>query len=185
MELRYRLLPYLWTAARIASETGLPVVRPLLLAWPDDPIAWQVDDEYLFGPDILVAPVMDEGATSRAVYLPAGTWWDFWSGAAVAGGRYVTAAAPLDRIPLFIRDGAMIPMGPLVQHVDERPTDPLELHFWGTITTGRSRISLAAAQTAEVTWTSEHGDVQVEVEGVTSTVDVYRHDQQGTHRMAQ
>jgi len=185
VELRYRLLPYLWTAARIASETGLPVVRPLLLAWPDDPIAWQVDDEYLFGPDILVAPVMDEGATSRAVYLPAGTWWDFWSGAAVAGGRYVTAAAPLDRIPLFIRDGAMIPMGPLVQHVDERPTDPLELHFWGTITTGRSRISLAAAQTAEVTWTSEHGDVQVEVEGVTSTVDVYRHDQQGTHRMAQ
>jgi alpha-D-xyloside xylohydrolase len=96
---------------REAHEEGLPVMRPLFLEFPDDRAAWSVDDAYLFGPDLLVAPVLEAGATDRTVHLPAGArWTDAWTGEAYEGGAAVTVEAPLERIPLFLRDGASLPV---------------------------------------------------------------------------
>jgi alpha-D-xyloside xylohydrolase len=108
-QLHQTLVPYLCAAARTAHLTGLPIMRHLFLAFPHDPRVYALNDEYLLGPDLLVAPVIAPGATSRQVYLPAGTWVDYWTGAVEAGGRLVGTAAPLDRIPLFVRGGALLP----------------------------------------------------------------------------
>jgi alpha-D-xyloside xylohydrolase len=107
--LRERLRPYLHVQAKEASRAGIPVMRPLLLEFPEDERCWDVDDQFLFGPDLLVAPVLEQRASERSVYLPAGTdWTDVWTQARQPGGAVVTAAAPLERIPLFLRDGAQL-----------------------------------------------------------------------------
>ncbi|AWS40750.1 TIM-barrel domain-containing protein [Streptosporangium sp. 'caverna'] len=108
LKLRYRFMPYIYTAAVEAARTGAPMMRALCVDHPDDPVAWQADLEYLLGRDLLVAPMTSpEGV--RKVYLPAGEWVDHWTGEVLAGGRYVTVSTPLDRIPLFVRHGALIP----------------------------------------------------------------------------
>jgi len=126
-ELRYRLLPYTYTLAWQAHEDGLPLMRPLVLNYPDDPRVWALGHQFLWGDDLLVAPVTREGATTWAVYLPAGVWYDFWTGARHAGPGGITVEAPLERLPLFVRAGAIIPMGPVMQHSSERPLDELTL----------------------------------------------------------
>jgi alpha-glucosidase (family GH31 glycosyl hydrolase) len=115
-ELRYRLLPYTYTLAWQARALGLPLMRPLVLNYPDDPRVWQLGHEFLWGDDLLVAPVTREGATAWPVYLPAGAWYDFWTGARHEGPGGVTLEAPLDRLPLLVRAGAIVPMGPVIQH---------------------------------------------------------------------
>ncbi len=107
MFLRERLRPYIMEQMRVAHETGLPPMRPLFLNFPDDPVSWEVEDQFLFGDDILVAPVVVEGARQRRVYLPAGTAWrDAWTAADHAGGQWITAPAPVDTIPVFLREGS-------------------------------------------------------------------------------
>ncbi|MDQ4503592.1 TIM-barrel domain-containing protein [Sinomonas sp. ASV322] len=110
LELRYRLLPYLYASFVRAAETGAPVQRPLVFDHQYDPITADIDDEYLFGPDLLVAPVLGPGITSRQVYLPAGHWYEWHSDRLHAGQRHVVAETPMDRIPLYARAGAVIPM---------------------------------------------------------------------------
>jgi alpha-D-xyloside xylohydrolase len=111
--LRERLRPYVMEQMKVAHETGLPPMRPLFLNFPADPVCWDIQDQFLFGDDILVAPVVTEGAREREVYLPAGAdWRDAWTGAPAAGGRWVTAAAPLELIPVYVR-GRAEPFGPL------------------------------------------------------------------------
>jgi hypothetical protein len=105
-------------------------MRPLALEFPDDPQVVNMSDQYLFGPDLLVAPVLEQGATQRTVYLPAGGWIDFRTDQIIEGPRYVTVPAPLDSLPLFIRRGAIIPMGPDMQYSGERPLDPLTLEIY-------------------------------------------------------
>jgi alpha-glucosidase len=138
-ELRYRLLPYTYTLAWQAHTRGLPLMRPLVLNYPDDPRTWTLDHEYLWGDDLLVAPVTREGATAWPVYLPAGRWFDFWTGERHEGPRGVTLAAPLDRLPLLVRGGAILPLGPVVQHSGERPLDEVTLQIYPE---GRSRFEL-------------------------------------------
>src|SRR5262245_36238077 len=128
-ELRYRLLPYTYTLAWQAHAEGLPLMRPLVLNYPDDPRVWTLGHQYLWGDDLLVAPVTGEGATTWPVYLPAGAWHDFWTGARHAGPGGVTVEAPLERLPLFVRAGAILPMGPVMQHTRERPLDELTLRL--------------------------------------------------------
>lgn len=112
LRLRERLRPYLLAQMRVAHERGLPPMRPLFVDFPADAATWAVDDQFLFGPDVLVAPVLSPGAPSRPVYLPAGaTWTDPWTGTEFEGGATVDAAAPPDRIPVFLRDGADAPIG--------------------------------------------------------------------------
>ena len=130
LTLRYRLLPYIYTAAHEACTSGLPLMRPLVLEFPTDTAVFNLSDEYLFGRDMLVAPVVEEGATERAVYLPAGTWVDFWTDAVYTGPCSLQVKAPLDTLPVFIRQGAILPLGPELQHSGERPLDPLTLEIY-------------------------------------------------------
>jgi len=107
--LRERLRPYVMEQMTVAHSTGLPPMRPLFLDFPADPACWDIQDQFLFGSDILVAPVVTEGAREREVYLPAGAGWrDAWTGAPVAGGQWVTAAAPLELIPVYLREGGSL-----------------------------------------------------------------------------
>lgn len=130
LELRYRLMPYLYSAVKETTETGLPVIRALWLHYPNDPVAVAHGDQYLFGRDILIAPVVEKGATSRTLYLPHGTWYDFWDNTKHEGGQEITRAVDLGTIPLYVRAGAIIPTGPLKQYTDEQVEGPLTLTLY-------------------------------------------------------
>lgn len=97
------LYPYLAELAEEAAETGMPVVRPLFFEYPDEEECYSINDQYLLGSDMLVAPVLEQGARAREVYLPEGLWRDYWSGEIHDGGERIDCSAPLDRIPVFIR----------------------------------------------------------------------------------
>jgi alpha-glucosidase/alpha-D-xyloside xylohydrolase len=125
LELRYRLMPYLYSAVHEAHRTGMPIVRALWLHYPADRAAVARGDQYLWGRDILVAPVVEKGAASRGVYLPAGRWFDFWTEEARDGGREIGRAVDLGTLPLFVRAGAIVPMGPVKQYTSEIVDGPL------------------------------------------------------------
>jgi len=108
--LRMNLLPYLYSQARTSAETGLPMMRPLWLMHPEDRATWSMADEYYLGEDLLVAPVIEESVTSRRVYLPKGLWYDFWTNRPQQGPCWIHVAAPWDRIPVFVRAGAALPL---------------------------------------------------------------------------
>ncbi len=109
LALRERLRPYLMEQMGVASRSGLPPMRALFLEFPDEQAAWDVDDEFMLGPDVLVAPVLEHGARRRDVYLPSGaSWLDAWTGEPLAGGGWTTAAAPLERIPVYLRQGGSL-----------------------------------------------------------------------------
>ena len=127
LQLRYRLIPYIYALAYEASQTGLAYIRPLILDHPEDPQCFDRSREFMFGDDLLVAPVTDEGARQWSVYLPAGRWTDFWTGEILEGGRSHLVDAPLERIPLFVRAGAIIPTGPVVQHLNGYAPERIEL----------------------------------------------------------
>ncbi len=125
IELRYRLMPYLYTLFHEAATSGAPIMRPLYYHYPSDEEACNVQDEFLVGDALLSAPVYEQGATSHRVYLPAGTWFDYWDGTEYPGSGWSDIPAPLDRWPLFVRGNSIIPTGPLMQYTDQRLTDPL------------------------------------------------------------
>ena len=127
IDLRYELLPYLYDAMQQASQTGVPVLRPLFLEFPDDEKVAGLDDEFLFGNDLLVAPVLYEGASERTVYLPKGEWFEYRTGHRFAGGQTVHLPVTLDSIPLFVRGGGFIFRQPVVQHTGEMPGKPLRV----------------------------------------------------------
>ncbi|HEX5439134.1 MAG TPA: TIM-barrel domain-containing protein, partial [Gemmatimonadaceae bacterium] len=127
LELRYRLMPYLYTAVHEAHRTGQPIIRALWLHYPDDAQAVARGDEYLWGRDILVAPVTEAGAASRRLYLPRGAWYDFWTEQKADGGREVARPVDLATMPLYVRAGAIIPLGPVKQYTAERVDGPLSL----------------------------------------------------------
>jgi len=130
-QLRHRLLPYNYSVAWKVTDQGYTIMRALPMDFPADAKAWAIPDEYMFGPAFLVAPVTAPGTGTRKVYLPAGTdWIDFWTGATVAGGRETDAAAALETIPLFVRAGSIIPMGPEEQYAGEKPVAPVELRVY-------------------------------------------------------
>lgn len=127
IEMRYQLLPYIYNALHETSATGVPAMRPLFVEFPDDEAVAAVDDEFLFGSDLLVAPVLWEGTTNRPVYLPKGDWFDYTTGKRLTGGRTIEVAAPLETIPLFIRGGGFIFRQPVVQHTGEMPGNALHV----------------------------------------------------------
>ena len=130
LELRYRLMPYLYSVVHECCQTGLPIMRALWLHYPDDPLAVTRGDEYLWGRDILVAPVTEKGASSRKIYLPSGVWYDFWTEERIAGGREIERPVDLQTIPLYVRAGAMIPLGPIKQYTSESSDAPLALQIY-------------------------------------------------------
>jgi alpha-D-xyloside xylohydrolase len=132
LDLRYRLLPYLYSTAWQITSDGTTFMRPLVMDFPKDPQVIGIGDQYLFGPSIMVTPVTTAGATNFSVYLPAANapWHDFWTGETLNGGQRVDAAAPVETVPLFVKPGSIIPMGPFLQYSSEKPADPIELRIY-------------------------------------------------------
>ncbi len=130
LKLRYRLIPYYYTVAREAYDTGAPMMRPLVMDWPDDEIAQLRDLEYMYGPSLMAAPVVASGATGRAVYLPDATWYDWFTGDRYTGNRTIGYPVTLETFPLFVRSPAIIPLGPDMETSDERPLDEVTLRVY-------------------------------------------------------
>jgi alpha-glucosidase (family GH31 glycosyl hydrolase) len=131
LELRSRLMPYLYSVVREGHENGLPIIRALWLHYPGDRAASTRGDEYLWGRDVLVAPVVEKGATSRNVYLPAGgRWFDWWTGESHEGGRELSRAVDLTITPIYVRAGTILPLGPVRQYTAEPVDEPLSLQIY-------------------------------------------------------
>ena len=128
--LRYRLLPYIYSMAWMTTNQSYTPMRPLAMDFRDDVRALNIGDQYMYGPAFLVSPVTEPAATTRRLYLPHAKWYDFWSGAAVDGGNMIDAAAPLDRMPLYIRAGSILPMGPELEWSTQKPADPTEVRVY-------------------------------------------------------
>ncbi len=130
--LRYRLLPYVYSLAWKVTSEDYTIQRPLVMDFREDQATWEIGDQFMFGPALLVSPVLTEGATQRTFYLPGvGTrWYDFWTGEKLTGGRHIEAAAPLERIPLYVRAGSILPLGPEEEYADEKPNGPIELRVY-------------------------------------------------------
>jgi alpha-glucosidase (family GH31 glycosyl hydrolase) len=164
LEMRYRLMPYLYSAVAETHRTGLPVMRGLWLHYPQDAKALTVENAYMFGPHLLVAPVVELGAKERKVYLPEGVWWDFWTGQKVEGAGEITTPVALESTPVFVRAGAIVPTGPVKQYTAEPSTQPIRLTVYPGAD-GRfslyedDGISFAYERgdftTIEMTWTDE------------------------------
>jgi alpha-D-xyloside xylohydrolase len=130
VKLRYRLLPYIYALARRVTEDDYTMMRPLAADFPDDSRAHWVEDQFMLGPALMVCPVVEPGVKGRTVYLPPRCgWYDFWTGKRVPGGLF-EAEAPLDRIPLFVRAGSILPLGPVVSHSGEVVADPFEVRVY-------------------------------------------------------
>jgi alpha-D-xyloside xylohydrolase len=129
-ELRYRLMPYLYSTAWKVTQEGYSVMRALPLDFRTDPAVQEIADQFMFGPSLLVNPVTEAGATARSLYLPKGTnWVDFWTGRRLEGGKMIQAAAPLDTLPLYVEAGSIIPLGPFEQYAAAK-SDPVELRVY-------------------------------------------------------
>jgi alpha-glucosidase len=125
LKLRYQLLPFLYTTLEEAHRNGMPPFRPVLLNYQDDPATYNLDDQFMIGTDLLVAPVVKPDVTSRLVYLPRGVWYDYWTGKSYAGGTAHRVEAPLETVPMFVRGGAIIPLGPEMNFTGEKPLSPV------------------------------------------------------------
>jgi alpha-D-xyloside xylohydrolase len=129
--LRYRLMPYIYSLAWRIHNEDYTIQRPLVMDWRSDPKTWNVGDQFMFGPAILVNPVLKQDATQRFVYLPgASLWYDFWTGTSIKGGQDIQAEAPLDRMPLFVRAGSIMPLGPEIEYAEQEPEGPIELRIY-------------------------------------------------------
>jgi alpha-glucosidase (family GH31 glycosyl hydrolase) len=128
LKLKMRLMPYFYTMSRVAHETGVPSTRAMVLEYPNDPVARgnQTSQQFMAGDSFLVAPVTSAGTTRSGIYLPAGTWTDYWTGTVYQGpGTFDGYSAPLDRLPLFVRGGAIVPMWPQMNYSGEKPKTPI------------------------------------------------------------
>lgn len=130
LEWRYRLLPYLYSLVREGCETGLPIIRALWLHYPRDASAVGRGDQYLWGRDLLVAPVMEKGATTRRLYLPSDLWYDFWTEERVDGGREIERAVDLATMPLYVRAGTILPLAPVKQYTMQPSEEPITLTIY-------------------------------------------------------
>jgi len=141
IETRYRLMPYLYSLFQQAAGSGAPIIRPLYFHYPQDEQACDVEDAFLVGDTLLSAPIYIQGSTSRSVYIPSGTWIDFWNGNEYAGEGWSDIEASLERWPLLVRGNSILPSGPLMQYSNQYPTDPLTFTCY-MVTDGLSSYTL-------------------------------------------
>ena len=121
LKLRYQLMPYTYSLAYRSYQTGAPYMRALFMDFPADPKVADIPNEYMYGPAFLVAPVTEQGATHRTVYLPAGCdWYNYWTNERLHGGQTIVADAPIDTLPLFVRAGSIVPLGSDVDSTQEK-----------------------------------------------------------------
>lgn len=162
IRLRYRLMPYLYTAAVSAARTGSPMMRALLVDSPADPSAWLADLEYRLGTDLLVAPMTDPTGT-RTVYLPEGDWVDWWSGEVHKGLRHVMVRTPLEQVPLFVRRGAVIPVVEVAESVGDAPFENITLLCFDATDTRTVIHDVNGDSVVTTAW--EAGTFRVNVDG--------------------
>ncbi|RYE14790.1 MAG: DUF5110 domain-containing protein, partial [Sphingobacteriales bacterium] len=130
-KLRYRLMPYIYSTAGKVYRDDYTLMRGLIMDFGTDPAVKNIADQYMFGPSLLINPVTDYHATSRQVYLPKNTnWYDIYTGKLYTGGNTITAEAPYERMPIFVKQGAIIPFGPEIQYTDEKPSNPITLYVY-------------------------------------------------------
>jgi alpha-glucosidase len=133
IELRYQMLPHIYNVMQESSASGLPAMRPMFLEFPEDTATWSMDEQFMFGRDLLIAPVLREGERQRDVYLPKGEWFDFWTGRRHDGGKPVAVPVTMESTPVFVRGGAFVFRQPVVQHTGEMPGQPLEVHVYPAV----------------------------------------------------
>ena len=130
-KLRYRLMPYIYSLAWKVSIEDYTIQRPLVMDWRADAKTWDIGDEFMFGPALMVAPVLEQGAVGRKLYLPkAQGWYDFWTGDPIKGGGEIEAAAPLDVLPLYVRAGSILPMGPEIEYANQDSGGTVEIRIY-------------------------------------------------------
>lgn len=129
IQLRYRLVPVIYSSAHEAYNTGAPLIRPLFFEFPDDPQSWNMTDQWLLGDSLLVAPQMTEGGFRR-VYVPEGRWFEFGTGRVRRGPEFLRVRSALDEIPVYVRAGSIVPLGPVLQYTGEKPVDPLTVEVY-------------------------------------------------------
>jgi len=130
IQLRYQLLPYIYTMAYENYETGMPLARPLLFDDPADPKLFNESSSYFWGDNFIVSPVVTSGQTTKSIYLPKGIWIDYWDHQQYSGGQSITISTPIDKLPLFVKAGSIIPMQPLMEYSDQFPLDTLYLDIY-------------------------------------------------------
>lgn len=157
-ELKYKLMPYVYAQAKDCSDRGLPMVRALMIEFPEDPGSWQVDNEYLYGSSILVAPLLQEGETGRAVYLPPGTWIDYQTGKDYAGGWQTIEAGEIPAV-ILVRDGTVVPRIALAQSTSQLDWSKIELAVYAKeATTAKGAIFLPGDnELHDLTLTKDNG----------------------------
>lgn len=129
LELRYRLIPYYYSLAHYAQETGIPLMRPLVMEFPDDPAVENLTDQWFMGDGLMAAPILTE-QDEREIYLPDDDWYEFQTNKRIKGNRTIKVHAALDEIPVYVRAGTILPLGPVIQHTGELPGGPLEIHVY-------------------------------------------------------
>jgi alpha-D-xyloside xylohydrolase len=130
IDLRYQLMPYIYSTANQVTNQGGIVIKPLGHDYPDEPECWNIKDQFLFGDAMMVCPVTVEGLRKREVYLPEGNWVDFWEGKEIAGGKNIEANVPLERIPVYIKSGSILPVGQKIQYAMQKTTKPMRLYVY-------------------------------------------------------
>lgn len=160
IQLRYRLLPYILSEAAECCRTSLPFLRALVLEFPDDPVATMIEDEYLFGSSLLVAPILDE-TNRRRVYLPAGQWVDYWRKITLTGPVWLEVEAPLDVLPMYVRAGSLLPYGPVMNYVGEKPCNPLTVEIYPAKGSFSRTILTPEGLSCEVSCTKNDGQFEI------------------------
>jgi alpha-D-xyloside xylohydrolase len=171
LKLRYRLLPYIYSQAVKSTRTGLPMVRPMVLAFQDNPTTSRIDHQYMFGEDFLVAPIFCEDDCCQ-VYLPGGGWVDYWSKELLTERLWMPYETSLEKLPLWVRAGAIIPMGPEMNYVDEKPVDPLTLEIYSPAETGETVICDEDRPSIAVRYRRQDDRLQVEVDAAPGQVEI-------------
>ncbi|MGH7539797.1 MAG: TIM-barrel domain-containing protein, partial [Gemmatimonadota bacterium] len=170
--LRYRLLPYLLGTARASAAAGLPFARPLLLDFQDDATTWRIGDQFMCGEALLVAPLLGPGGRRR-VYLPALRWYEWQTGEPLDGGAWLETDHELGSVPMFVREGSVVPMGPEMAHVGERAADPLTIRVAPFTTPGatsfRTRLD---GRDCEIRYRHDGGRHVVDVAGAPGRVEL-------------
>lgn len=128
--LRYQLMPYIYSLSWLTSTTGRPIMRAMVMDFGDDAKTTDLKEQFMFGPSLLIAPIVNKGEREKMVYLPDTSWYDFWTGEKLSGGKTITVSAPLDHLPIFARAGTIVPVGPFIEYIDEKSLNPLTLNVY-------------------------------------------------------
>jgi alpha-glucosidase len=184
IEFRYRLIPYLYTLLFESAQTGHPIIRPMVYEFPADPKCHTESFDFMLGPNLLVASVLQDGARRRPVYLPAANeWCDWYTGEWHTGGQVVSADAPLERIPLFVRAGGLIPMGKVMRHVGAEPDDVRQVFVFPHPTAGRGEFTLIEDDGLTLGYQrGEYSEVQLEVAATRDRISLQA-VRRGNHRL--